>query len=173
MDNNKKQTLKETPVKNVKPKKKTPVLLIIFTFLLIIAIGVLGWQYMEQKKEAEIIQQELELQKEELAGELNEMYIQYDSLKTDNDSMNIKLEAEQLKIQQLLAIQASNLEKIRLYKKELGTLREVMKSYIVQIDSLNTKNLALIAANEEVTSRLREVESTNIELTKEKEEYQS
>ena len=173
MDTNEKQTSKNTPVKNVKPKKKAPVLLIIFTFLLIIAIAILGWQYFEQKKQAEIIQKELELQKEELTGALNELYFQYDSLRTDNDSINIKLEAEQLKIQQLLSIQASNLEKIRLYKKELGTLREVMKSYIVQIDSLNTKNLALIAANVEVTNRLREAESTNIELSKEKEELNS
>jgi len=138
-----------------------------------IIICVLGWLYLEQKKEAEKIQQELEMEKEFLTNDLNDLYAQYDSLKTDNDSMNLKLETEQNKIKKLLAIQASNLEKIRLYKKELKTLREIMKSYIVQIDSLNTKNLALTAENIEVKNILKQTEIANIELSKEKEELTS
>ena len=41
--------------------------------------------------------------------------------------------------------EARNRSKIRQYEKELGTLRTIMKSYIVQIDSLNTLNKKLTA----------------------------
>ena len=41
---------------------------------------------------------------------------------------------------------------IRQYKKEIKTMREIMKSYIVQIDSLNTRNKILVAENSEITA---------------------
>ena len=40
---------------------------------------------------------------------------------------------------------ATNRAKIRQYEKELGTLRSIMRNYIVQIDSLNTLNKQLTA----------------------------
>jgi len=173
MEINKEQVTENNKLNPVNPKKKSPVVLIILLFILMIIICVLGWIYLEQKKEAEKIQQELEMEKEFLTNDLNDLYAQYDSLKTDNDSMNLKLETEQNKIKKLIAIQASNLEKIRLYKKELKTLRDIMKSYIVQIDSLNTKNLALTAENIEVKNILKQTEIANIELSREKEELTS
>lgn len=89
-------------------------------------------------------------EKDSLVNELSNLMFQYDTLKTNNVSLNAKLEAEQNKIKSLLTIQTSNAQKIRLYKKELATLRKVMKSYIVQIDSLNTKNIQLTTENIEV-----------------------
>ena len=52
-----------------------------------------------------------------------------------------------------------NLAKIKQYEKEVGTLRTVMKSYIRQIDSLNTLNKKLI--NENVTYR-KEISSAKL-----------
>jgi len=151
-------------------KKKPPVFLIILTIALAIGAGVLGYLYWELDKESSEVHETLEVQKDSLAAELNLMVAEYDELKTDNDSMNIKLEAEQEKIKRLLGISASNAEKIRLYQKELNTLREVMRSYIVQIDSLNQKNIQLTAENLEVRSRLEEVETDRENLSQEKEE---
>ncbi|HQH41095.1 MAG TPA: hypothetical protein PK825_05070, partial [Bacteroidales bacterium] len=74
-------------------------------------------------------------------------------------------EAQQDRIKKLLAINATNVEKINLYKKELVTLREIMKSYIVQIDSLNRRNMQLVEENEEVKERLDQARKSNEELT--------
>ena len=101
------------------------------------------------------------------------MITEYDSLKTQNDTINLKLEAEQDKIRRLLHIQAANYEKIRLYKNELQTLRQVMRSYIVQIDSLNTKNQELTAENIKVRTKLNEAQKSNVELSKQREELSS
>jgi hypothetical protein len=60
-----------------------------------------------------------------------------------------------------------------MYKKELETLRKVMRSYIVQIDSLNTRNLELTAENVRVRTKLREVESDKEKLTQETEALSS
>ena len=66
------------------------------------------------------------------------------------DSLTDQLGAEQDKIRQLLKRDASNATKIRMYQRELETLRKVMRSYIVQIDSLNTRNQELTAENIQV-----------------------
>jgi hypothetical protein len=48
-------------------------------------------------------------------------------------------------------------------------MREIMKSYIVQIDSLNTRNKILVAENSEIRQQITQVRSTNTELSKVKE----
>lgn len=152
------------------PKKKKPVVLIVVVVLLLGALGFLGIQYMNLKEDANEDAKIAEQVQEDLTNELNEIYVEYDSLKTENDSMNLKLEAEQAKITRLLAINASNAEKIRIYKKELGTLRDIMKSYIVQIDSLNQRNQVLMAENRQVRTQLAEVETNRQNLEQEKEQ---
>lgn len=155
------------------PGKKRPVGLIIITFILVIGLGALIFLYFSQKSEMIEMEKILTEEKDSLANELSNLMFQYDSLKTNNESLNAKLETEQNKIMSLLNIQASNAQKIRLYKKELATLRRVMKSYIVQIDSLNTKNIQLTAENIEVRKKLHETREINVELTQIKEKLSS
>ena len=62
------------------------------------------------------------------------------------------LEKERTRIVKLLSINASNVQLIKKYKSEITTMREIMKSYIVQIDSLNTRNKILVAENTEITA---------------------
>lgn len=161
-------------------KKSTPAMMIILVILLLISTGLLGYLYFKQTEELEKhrkqsaeMQEMLENQKTDLETELNNLIIEYDGLRTDNDSMNVKIEEQQTKIKQLLSLNASNLEKIKLYKKELGTLREIMRSYIVQIDSLNQRNQQLIAENRQVRGRMRKMEVEKEELITEKEELSS
>ena len=68
----------------------------------------------------------LTAEKDSLANELTQLMFQYDTLKTNNDSLNTEIQAQQDRIQGLLSVQASNAQKIQLYKRELATLREVM-----------------------------------------------
>lgn len=174
MENN--QNSPSTPQKETNYQvyqQKKPVFLIILTILLTIAIGILGWVYYEQMQEAKIANSLLEEEKSDLTNQLSKMYTDYDALKTENDSINSKLEEQQAKIKRLLTINASNAEKIRLYKNELMTLREVMKSYIVQIDSLNQANQALRTENVQVKEQLYVTETEKQELSKVKEELSS
>ncbi|MBN1599072.1 MAG: hypothetical protein JW894_12330 [Bacteroidales bacterium] len=115
----------------------------------------------------------VEDQKTKLEGELNTLIVDYDSLKTYNDSLASQLEAEQEKIRKLLRYQASNTQKIKMYQNELETLRKIMRSYIVQIDSLNTRNQELTAENIEVREKLSKKASEYDELSKKTEELSS
>jgi FtsZ-binding cell division protein ZapB len=121
------------------------------------------------KADNTIVQDALEEQKKSLTNELQDMMSEYEGLKSDNDSLNRQISKQQDRIKTLLAINTSNLEKIKLYKKELTTLREIMRSYIVQIDSLNTKNQKLVTENTEVKTALEDSRKNNEDLSKEKE----
>jgi hypothetical protein len=97
----------------------------------------------------------------------------YDTLKTDNDTLMANLQRERERIVQLLSINASNVQLLKKYRAEIGTMREIMKGYIVQIDSLNTLNQQLMAENIGFKQQITEVQNTNVELTKAKEELTS
>ncbi|MFP4489411.1 MAG: hypothetical protein ACLFN1_08920, partial [Bacteroidales bacterium] len=112
-------------------------------------------------------------QKDSLTNELVMLHHGYDTLKTNNDTLNARLEEEKQKIERLLAINASNVQTIRTYRKEISTMREIMKSYIVQIDSLNTRNQILTAENTEIRQQMRQVEQNNENLSQEKNELSS
>jgi len=112
-------------------------------------------------------------EKDSLANELRHMVIAYDTLRTNNDTLNAGLERERNRIVQLLAVNASNSQLIKKYRSEITTMREIMKSYIVQIDSLNTRNQNLVAENTEIRQQITQVRSSNTELSKAREELSS
>jgi hypothetical protein len=154
------------------PEKKTPVVLILLVILLAIAVAFLGYKYYTESqrlKETTAEQEILQDVKSDLEKQLRDMVVEYDSLKTENDSINTLLVGEQDKINKLLRYQAGDAEKIKKYREELETLRKVMRSYIVQIDSLNTRNRYLTEENLQVRQQLTTAETQNVELSKAKE----
>jgi predicted nuclease with TOPRIM domain len=98
------------------------------------------------------------------------MVVAFDTLKTNNDTLKAGMEKQKNKIVQLLSINASNVRLIKSYKNEITTMREIMKSYIIQIDSLNTRNKILTSENSEIKEQITQVRNTNTELSKVKEE---
>lgn len=92
-------------------------------------------------------------EKADLTEQIQTLQSDYESLSSDYDEINAQLDSSREEIAQLVErvkkTEATNRYKIRQYEKELGTLRSIMKSYIVQIDSLNTLNhqLTVDAAN--------------------------
>lgn len=92
---------------------------------------------------------ELTIDKEELTAQMIELQNDYASLSSDYDTINSQLDSSREEVSQLIEriqkTEATNRSKMRQYEKELGTLRSIMKSYIVQIDSLNTLNKRLTA----------------------------
>lgn len=158
-----------------KPKsgKGLTILLTIVALILLAAVVVLFYRLNDTKKQANETEQYLETQKKSLTNELQDLIGEYDALKTNNDSLNLKLTEQQEKIKKLLNYQASNIQKIQLYEKELKTLRDVLKSYIAQVDSLTTRNQQLIQENTDVRGRLDVAREENVKLSTEKEDLSS
>lgn len=157
-----------------KPKVPMPIIAALITLSVIaIALLVIFLRNSKLLNEANESIVYVEEQKTQLESELNELIIGYDSLKTESDSINQQLVSEQEKIRRLLRRQASSATKIKMYEKELKTLREVMRSYIIQIDSLNTRNRELTEENIAVRTQLQQAESDIQELSDTKEHLSS
>ena len=104
---------------------------------------------------------ELNVEKEELTGQIEALQSDYAGLSSDYDSINSQLDSSREEIAQLVdrikKTEATNRAKIRQYEKELGTLRAIMRNYITQIDSLNTLNKKL---TQEAASARREADES-------------
>jgi hypothetical protein len=144
--------------------------MIITSVVLGVALILLIYMYFDKKSKMIEMETVLTQEKDSLANELRHMVVAYDTLKTNNDTLNAGLQKQKNKIVQLLSINASNVQLIKKYKNEITTMREIMKSYIVQIDSLNTRNKMLTSENTEIKQQINEVRNTNTELSKVKEE---
>ena len=161
-----------TPVEQPQ-KKSAPIAMIFTTVILAVALIFLVVMYFDQKNNMVEIETVLTQEKDSLANELRLMVHGYDTLKTDNDTLMANLQRERDRIVQLLSINASNVQLLKKYRAEIGTMRDIMKGYIVQIDSLNTLNQQLMAENIGFKQQITEVQNTNVELTKAKEELTS
>lgn len=150
-----------------RPERRVPMYLIATVITLVVVsilLGVLLYKMTQERNTAKEDLQYTEAVKTKLEGQLKGLIVEYDSLKTSNDTLNQQIEIEQDKIRRLLGINASNVVKIKMYQRELQTLRQVMRSYIVQIDSLNTKNRQLAEENKQVHTQISALSSKNEEL---------
>ena len=120
------------------------------------------------------IQELMALEKEEMLNDLTSAQIQYDELmvRINNDSLRIKLEREQVRTQQLLEelehIKSTSATEITRLKKELKTVRAVLKNYVIQIDSLNRENETLKKENASVRNKYKEASKKISNLAEEK-----
>ena len=107
--------------------------------------GALAWVYSQKSG----LVNELEDEKAELTQQLLNLQSDFENLNSDYENINSQLDTSReqvaLLIDKLSKTEATNRAKIRQYEKELGTLRSIMRGYIVQIDSLNTLNKKLTA----------------------------
>jgi Flp pilus assembly protein CpaB len=142
--------------------KKTIIIISIIAVLLIGALAFLGIRLSQANKANEEMVQLFELEKEEMENEYSTFATQYDEMQIliSNDSLVAQLEREKLRTQQLLeelrATKASNAAEITRLKKELKTVRAVMRGYVVQIDSLNQVNAKLTKENNRVRTQYAE-----------------
>lgn len=131
----------------------------------LIAISVLFYM---QNREMNTIVEHLNVEKTILTEEYQKLAFNYDSLHSDNDTLNLMLEMERERIAQLVeelkTLKATNTARIREFQKELTTLRGVLRTYIVQIDSLNQRNEVLTRENIEHRRRYTQIQSSFREL---------
>jgi hypothetical protein len=135
--------------------------------------------FLTQKKEMSDIVDGLNEEKTILIEEYQKLIFDFDSLKTentlqtiDNDNIMLLLDQERERISQLheeiKTIKATNRERIRELQKELTTLRGVLRSYVIQIDSLNTRNEQLTKENKEYRQRYTQIQTSVKKLENEK-----
>lgn len=117
----------------------------------------------------------IEMDKMEMENEYEEFAKQYSELKLqiNNDSLIAQLDKEQRRTQELLdelkRVKTTDAAEIARLKKELATVRAVMRSYILEIDSLNRLNQALTDENERMKAQYDQAQSHISSLTTEKE----
>lgn len=143
---------------------KTKILLPLILLLLLL-VGGLVYLYMNldrQKQENKAMQELAELDKQEMENQYQQFAQQYSEMKTqiNNDSIVAQLTAEQEKTQRLLRelkeTKSSDAREITRLKKELATVRAVLRSYVMEIDSLNRLNQNLTAENTRVKGQYEE-----------------
>ena len=110
----------------------------------------------KQKEENAAIKELAEIDKKEMENEYQQFAQQYSEMKTqiNNDSSVAQLTAEQEKTQKLLdelrRVKSTDAREITRLKKELATVRAVIRSYVMEIDSLNRVNASLTQENTRV-----------------------
>ena len=156
--------------------KQTLWIVIIAVLVLIIGIGI--YFILQQRQQMSLFVQQSELEKEELADQANDLFVQYGNeskkISIDNDSLIAKLETEQVKVQrlqeELRTVKATNITRINELKNELETLRRIMRHYVQQIDSLNRINEQLKIENRQVTAKYQAATQTVSQLSREKDQ---
>ncbi|MDR2887029.1 MAG: hypothetical protein LBV26_03350 [Bacteroidales bacterium] len=155
---------------SVSPKRPVPSNMIAITGALGVLLILSVVLFFNQKSKMVEMETILTHEKDSLASELRQMVHAYDTMKTNNDTLQAGLAKERDRIVKLLQINASNTQLIKTYRSEITTMREIMKSYIVQIDSLDRRNKSLTAENTEIRQQMNLVRSANTELSIAKEQ---
>lgn len=155
--------------------------IIILSAVALVLLGVAGYfiyslssQLQEQKENNDKFRKLAEMDKKEMENEYAQFALQYDEMKrtVKNDSLLHRIEQEQNRANALLAelkkVRNDDAAEIARLKKELATVREVLKSYIIQVDSLNRLNQSLRDENAMVKQQYTTATSQITTLTEEK-----
>ena len=155
-------------------KKAILIPLIVVILALVGGLAYLFMNLQEQRQVNRDMQELAELDKKEMENEYERFTLQYSEMKTqiNNDSIIAQLTEEQLKTQRLLEelkqVKANDAREITRLKKELATVRAVLRDYVMQIDSLNRQNERLQAENSFVKEQLSNRETQIAGLSSEK-----
>lgn len=154
-------------------KERRNNLIIIFLSVVLLAVVVVFFvQHSENKKILNALNQE----KASIQTELNSMMTNYDSIHTNNETLQSELSFAQTKVKDLLLevgqVKKVSYDEIARYRQEVTTLRTIMKNYIIQVDSLNRRNELLMAENSQVKEEFAQSESKNQQLEVEKDRLQ-
>lgn len=127
----------------------------------------------EDRQQMEELQALAEMDKLEMQNEYEDFARQYQELQTQitNDSLLSQLEQEQQRVlelqEELRQTKSTNAAEILRLKKELATLREILRNYVMQIDSLNRLNQALNQENQNLRDQNQQAQEHINSLTDE------
>lgn len=132
-----------------------------FAFLFVMGSAAIGCQSEAEKKlaqkeqELEDLRQIAEIDRREMENEYAQFAAQYSEMKKGirDDSLLARLDAEQRRaeelMQELKSLKKSSASEILRLKKELATVRAVLREYVRQVDSLQQLNLVLMDERDE------------------------
>ena len=133
--------------------KRSNLVWVVIAVLVVALLGTGIFIYMQHKEMSDFKEQvEIDKQRSELEKEYSDLAAQYDQFEGqkmmfNNDSLIEKLDAEKVKVQRLLeelrTVKNTSSARIEELKRELTTLRGIMRHYVMQIDSLNVANKQL------------------------------
>lgn len=147
-----------TPNSDIK-KSKTSVIIGAALILLVAGCALLTFMLINENAKNEQLQELAELDKMEMELQYEEFDQQYNELQQQltNDSLIAQIENERRRTQQLLEelrnTKASDAAEITRLKKEIASLRKVLRHYVEQIDSLNRLNEALVSENTQIKKK--------------------
>lgn len=166
------QTNTEQQSEQVTKKGTTKLIILgVVVALIAIAAAVLVYHNLFTKpllEENNDLKELAELEKQEMESQYKEFDVQYEMLQSQlsNDSLIAQIENERRHTQQLLEelerTKATDAAEIKRLKAEITSLREVLRSYIMQVDSLNRINQSL---NEENTQIKEQITQANTQIT--------
>lgn len=136
--------------------KKIVIPLIVVIVLLIGGVTYFAISLNHQKQANKDMEELADLDKKEMENEYEQFAHQYSEMKTqiNNDSIVAQLTQEQMRTQKLLeelrSVKSTDAREITRLKKELATVRAVLRNYVLEIDSLNRLNQNLTAENTRV-----------------------
>lgn len=150
--------METTPNSEIK-KSKTSVIIGAALILLVAGCALLTFMLINENAKNEQLQELAELDKMEMELQYEEFDQQYNELQQQltNDSLIAQIENERRRTQQLLEelrnTKASDAAEITRLKKEIASLRKVLRHYVEQIDSLNRLNEALVSENTQIKKK--------------------
>lgn len=144
-------------------KNPKVIVISVISALVLVVLGLVFINFRQRTEIQEIVEQ-MEFEKEQLEDEYEELAIQFDGYQTPdihNDSLVQLLSQEKQRVQDLLEelriTKVTNARRIAELKKELATVRQVMVTYVQQIDSLDRTNKALAKENKQVKEQYQQV----------------
>lgn len=156
-------------------KKKIIVIASVVIAILCGCVGYLIYSLNEKSAEHDEMVKLAEMDKREMENEYAQFAKQYNEMKTqiNNDSLIAQLDIEQQRTEELLAelkrVKSTDAAEIARLKKELATVRAIMRGYILEIDSLNRLNQALTTENQQIKAQYSQAQTHISSLQSEKE----
>ncbi len=148
------------------------IIVIVLSVILVVVVVL----FFMQRNEHRAMVQHMHSEKDSIQVELTNIAASYDSLRTENDTINEQLMLAQTKVRDLLVeveqTKKVSYDKINDYQKQVTTLKGIMRDFVVQIDSLNQRNKQLMAENLEVKKQVKQAEIKNEQLSQEKQQLQ-
>lgn len=168
-------------MEDTKENKSTGINKFLMAAAIVEAVAIIALLIMmgNNKREADMLISQIEkgtLEKDSLNREMTFIMDSYNQLQTTNDTINAQLEEQKARVSELMEnlqkVKAQNRDSLKKYRAEVETLRAIMRSFVVQIDSLNTKNIELTEENTRLNDQLSDVQHRNRQLANVKDSLQ-
>ncbi len=146
-------------------KDNKNIIVIAVVAVLVAILAFMSYMLIQQNIENGQLQELAELDKQEMEQQYKDFDAQYGELQKQlsNDSLIAQIEEERRHTQELLEelerTKSTDAREIARLKKEIATLRQVLRNYIMQVDSLNRINEALTNENTQMKNQVSEANS--------------